>query len=322
VTRSGGHVLVVVGDVIDDVVIRPLAPPAPGTDTPSEVRLTPGGSGANQAAWLGFLGASVRFASRAGAPDASRHRVILESCGVDARIAADPERRTGTIAILVGPGGVRSMFSDRGASAFLDEGDLPTALLDGASRLHVSGYSLFSETSRHAVLRLMTGAASAGVDVSVDPCSVAGLREVGADAFLGWTKGAAVVFPNLDEGRFLSGRPSEDPATVVDELLEHYGVVALTLGPAGVLVGSSAGERIRLEAPAVTVLDPTGAGDAFCAGFLAELLDSAGGIDGGLQRATEAGVATAAQALVQLGGRPSETLTEKGNRANLTRPED
>ena len=54
---------------------------------------------------------------------------------------------------------------------------------------------------------------------------------------------------------------------------DSYGVVALTLGPAGVLVGSSAGERIRLEAPAVTVLDPTGAGDAFCAGFLAELLD-------------------------------------------------
>ncbi|MGA8679367.1 MAG: PfkB family carbohydrate kinase [Acidimicrobiales bacterium] len=310
-TRSGGRVLVVVGDVINDVVIRPLAPPAPGTDTPSEVRLTPGGSGANQAAWLGFLGASVRFASRAGAPDAARHRGVLESCGVDARIAADPERRTGTIAVLVSPNGVRSMFSDRGASAFLDEGDLPAALLDGASLLHVSGYSLFSETSRHAVLRLMTAATSAGVEVSVDPCSVAGLRDVGADAFLGWTKDAAVVFPNLDEGRFLSGRPSEDPATVVDALVEHYGVVALTLGPAGVLVGSSAGERIRLEAPAVTVLDPTGAGDAFCAGFLAELLDNAGGIDGRLQRATEAGVAAAAQALVQLGGRPSETLTGK-----------
>ena len=101
------------------------------------------------------------------------------------------------------------MFSDRGASAFLDEGDLPAALLDGASLLHVSGYSLFSETSRHAVLRLMTAATSAGVEVSVDPCSVAGLRDVGADAFLGWTKDAAVVFPNLDEGRFLSGRPSE-----------------------------------------------------------------------------------------------------------------
>ena len=41
-----------------------------------------------------------------------------------------------------------------------------------------------------------------------------------------------------------------------------------------------------------------------------------------LAAATEAGVAAAAQALVQLGGRPSETLTEKGNRANLTGPED
>jgi sugar/nucleoside kinase (ribokinase family) len=315
-------VLVVVGDVIDDVVIRPLAPPAPGTDTPSEVRLTPGGSGANQAAWLGFLGANVRFAARAGALDAARHRAVLESSGVDARIAADPERGTGTIAILVGPDGVRSMFTDRGASAFLDEGDLPTALLDGASRLHVSGYSLFSETSRHAVLRLITEASSAGVEVSVDPCSVAGLREVGRDDFLGWTKDAAVVFPNLDEGRFLADCPSEDPATVVDALLEHFGVVALTLGPAGVLVGSSAGERIRVGAPSVTVLDPTGAGDAFCAGFLAELLDNAGGIDGRMQSATEAGVAAAAQALVQLGGRPSKRLTEKGNRANLTPPED
>ncbi|MGA2211244.1 MAG: PfkB family carbohydrate kinase [Acidimicrobiales bacterium] len=310
-TRAGGSVLVVVGDVINDVVIRPLTSPAPGTDTPSDVQLTPGGSGANQAAWLGWLGASVRFASRAGAADAARHRDVLESFGVDARIVSDPERRTGTIAILVGPGGVRSMFSDRGASAFLDEGDLPAALLDGASRLHVSGYSLFGETSRPAVLRLMTMAASAGVEISVDPCSVAGLREVGADAFLGWTKEVALVFPNLDEGRFLAGCPSEHPATIVDTLLEHYGLVALTLGPAGVLVASSAGERIRLEAPAVSVLDPTGAGDAFCAGFLAELLDSAGGNDARLLRATEAGSRAAAKALVQLGGRPCGT----GNRS-------
>ncbi|MGH9293762.1 MAG: PfkB family carbohydrate kinase, partial [Acidimicrobiales bacterium] len=58
--------MVVVGDVINDVVVLPLEKTAVGTDTASRVRSLPGGSGANQAAWMAALGASVRFVGGRG----------------------------------------------------------------------------------------------------------------------------------------------------------------------------------------------------------------------------------------------------------------
>jgi sugar/nucleoside kinase (ribokinase family) len=70
-------VVVVVGDVINDIIVRPQGPIDVGTDTPSEIERSPGGSGANQAAWLAALRTPVRFAGRVGAPDAAYHRATL-----------------------------------------------------------------------------------------------------------------------------------------------------------------------------------------------------------------------------------------------------
>jgi sugar/nucleoside kinase (ribokinase family) len=260
-------VVVVVGDVINDVIVRPNGPVAVGTDTPSQVEPSPGGSGANQAAWLAALRTRVRFAGRVGATDAAYHRAALEQCGVEAWLTADPKAATGTIVVLVSLDGERSMFTDRGANRSLQQADLPARLLDDASLLHVSGYQLFEPGARSAVLRLWATAREAGIPTSVDPASVAGLREVGSASFLEWTSGAQFVFPNLDEGRLLTG--CEEPDAIVAVLCEAYPVVALKLGAAGALVASADGRRFPVAAQPTDVVDSTGAGDAFCAGFLA-----------------------------------------------------
>jgi sugar/nucleoside kinase (ribokinase family) len=293
----GRPLAVVVGDVINDVVVRPLSEMAVGTDTPSLIEALPGGSGANQAAWLGALGARVRFVGRAGRADAAGHRAALESHGVEARIAVDEDTPTGTIVVLVGPEGERSMFTDRGASLGLCTADLPDGTLTGASILHLSGYALFSETPREAVRRLWAAAGKAGVPTSVDPSSVAGLAAVGPAAFLDWTTGASLALPNHDEGRLLTG--VERPEGIVEALLEHYDTVALKLGPEGALVGTAAGRRIRLPAPAGTVVDTTGAGDAFAAGWLSARLAG-----GDLDSSAAAAVAAAARAAARVGARP------------------
>ena len=88
-------VVVVVGDVINDIIVRPQGPIDVGTDTPSEVELSPGGSGANQAAWLAALHTPVRFVGRAGAGDAAHHRAALEQLGVEAWLTADQEAQAG-----------------------------------------------------------------------------------------------------------------------------------------------------------------------------------------------------------------------------------
>lgn len=294
------RLVLVVGDLINDIVVQPLGRTTVDSDTPSRVTATSGGSGGNVAGWLGVRGAAVRFAGRAGGRDAAVHEAALRRLGVDVRIGTDDELPTGTIVIIVGPGGERSMYTDRGAGAALSRRDLPLELLEGVSLLHLSGYCLFTEAGREAVRALAASALERGCRLSADPNSVADLRSIGPGNFLEWTRGVDLLFPNLDEGRELSGR--REPDEIVAALLSRYETVALKLGPAGVLVASRDGLRVRLPAAAVPVVDTTGAGDAFAAGVLAAL---AGGAD--LERAAEAGIETAGRAVAQIGGSPATT---------------
>ena len=87
-------------------------------------------------------------------------------------------------------------------------------------------------------------------------------------------------------------------------LARHYGVVALKLGPDGVLVATDGSHPRRFPAIASAVRDTTGAGDAFCAGFLAAWLSGAG-----LASAAVAASRAAAAAVAGLGGRPPVQAT-------------
>jgi len=305
--------IVVVGDVIVDVIVRPRGARAPDSDTPASIERRPGGSGANVAAWLGQLGAPVRFAGRAGAADRAERAAELAAAGVDVRLAADPDRPTGAIVVVVGEDGERAMFTDRGANEALTAGDLPPSLLDGAALLHVSGYALFAPGPRAAALGLMAAAIERGIPISVDCASESFLRD--ASEFADWIAGATVCFANADEAAVLTGQ--DDPAAAAAVLAERHAVVALKRGGDGAIVtegvrpltergqtpsgkGSEPVAPLSLPAVAATLVDPTGAGDAFCAGFLARWV---GGAD--LAACAHAALETAAAAIAQPGGRPT-----------------
>lgn len=272
--------ILVVGDVIDDVVVRTADPIAAGTDTRATVSDHPGGAGANTAAWLGALGAPVRFAARCGAADADRHAAALAAHGVDARLARDARLPTGRIVVLAHD---RTMLTDRGANAALSAADLPDALLDGVERLHVSGYALFEAGPRAAVLALVE---RAGLPWSVDPASAAHLD---AAAFLRWTAGAELCLPNADEAALLA-----------PGLADAYPRVAVTRGAEGATLLRRGAAALEQPALPVAAIDPTGAGDAFTAGFLAAGLR--GEDDAGCLRA---GVMAGADAVARPGGRPA-----------------
>jgi sugar/nucleoside kinase (ribokinase family) len=288
--------ILVVGDVVNDIVVRPRAPVSADSDTLSEISDSPGGSGANQAAGLGALGARVRFAGRVGAADLAAHTTVLKAAGVDARLSADPDASTGRIVVLARDGR-RDMFTDRGANLNLVPADLPDGLLDGAGLLHVSGYALFHPGVGAAVGDLMRRARVRGVDTSVDPCSAAFLRDSGPEAFRSWARGGQLIFPNLAEGRVLTGERAPDD--VADALLADHPVVALKLGAKGALIASRDGTRLRFPSASAQVLDTTGAGDAFCAGFL-----TAWASGRPLDDCARAAIAAAAQAVATVGARP------------------
>jgi sugar/nucleoside kinase (ribokinase family) len=249
---GGTPVILVVGDVMDDLVVRPLGPLVARSDTPAHMERHPGGSGANTAAWLGVLGAEVRFAGRVGLADLRRHARALEACGVDARLAGDARTPTGSIVVLAHD---RSMFTDRGANLALGRDDLPDDLLEGVEHVHVSGYSLLEEGPRTAVLDLI---ARGRVPWSVDPASHA---FVAGTPFLEWTAGASVCFPNEDEARVLG-----------DGLAEAYEVVVLKRGREGVRILRRGADALDVPATTAAAVDQTGAGDAFAAGYLAALM--------------------------------------------------
>ena len=282
--QASDHVLIV-GDLIDDIVVVPTAAIRVDTDTVSSIRQVPGGSAANTAAWLGSMGVSVILAACVGVDDLARCTAELEAHGVTPRLTTS-EAPTGAIVVLV-EGDNRSMLTSRGANADLRLGEVTNF----GRHLHVTGHTL-AAADPSEFHDLITRAVASGASVSVCPGSSAYIDDLGAEAFLGAIAGATVLIASIGEGRALTGRT--EAVDVEAALLAHYPTVVLTLGSNGVLVDG-------VHVPAITAqsADPTGAGDAFTAGFLAEWLQT-----GDLVAAAQRGTQIAATAVARVGGRP------------------
>ena len=286
--------ILVIGDVMTDVIVRPEGPLAKGSDRRAAIAFQPGGSAANQAAWLASFGVAVDFVARVGASDIEGEFGRLRRAGVTPHLAGDAERPTGRLVALIDASGERSFFTDRGANEALRATDIGDGLIAAAAHIHLSGYSFFAPSARAAVLDVIRRAGA--TPVSVDPASAAFLREVGRENFLAWTKGAAVLFPNAEEAAILSG--SEDPETQCARLAARYPLVVVKRGAAGAEAAQGA-RRWRAAAPKVEAIDTTGAGDAFVAAFLASRL-SGTDVETSLKLAVVAG----SEAATRVGGRP------------------
>ncbi|HXE24028.1 MAG TPA: PfkB family carbohydrate kinase, partial [Roseiarcus sp.] len=284
----------VIGDVMTDVIVRPEGPLARGSDRRAAITVQPGGSAANQAAWLASFGVSVDFVARVGVADVESEAARLEAIGVKPHLASDLKHETGRLIALVDKDGERSFLTDRGANEKLEARHIPDALIANASHIHLSGYSFFADSPRAAVLDAVRRAG--GKPFSVDPASAEFLREIGAEKFLAWTKGASILFPNAEEAAILAG--SDDPETQCARLAERYPLVVVKRGAAGAEAVEGA-RRWRVDAPKIEPIDTTGAGDAFVAAFLAARLSGAD-IQPALERAAAAGAA----ASTVVGGRP------------------
>ncbi len=305
--------VVVVGDVINDVLVRPLEPVTADSDTRAQIVRRPGGSAANLACWLGSTGTPVTFVGRVGGADHAFHSAALAAFGVDAVLAADTEHETGTIVVVVDDGGGRTMLVDRGANLLLSPADVPRDLLRHAAVLHLSGYSFFEPGVRATALSLLARAQQDGVALSVDPSSVAFLDDVGPDRFLAWTSGARLCFPNRDEAAALAG--TADPVEAARRLTAHYPTVVVTLDGDGSVVAERGAGVVVVPARRVVPVDTTGAGDAFCAGFLHRWL-----ADGDAVAAARAGCRLAADVVVRLGARPAPPAAAPGPAPAATTP--
>jgi ribokinase len=240
------------GDLTLDVVVRLAGPVAVGGDTDAEIRLVPGGQGANVAAWATALGADARYLGKRGADDAGRLAYEgLVSRGVD--VVGPSEGRNGVICSLVSPGGERSMAADRGAAAQLRAEEVDPRWLEGCQHLFVSGYALMRDPVREAALRAAGLARAVGAAISLDLASWSAIHDAGTVRFRQAVEELApdVVFANEDEEREIGGRLPA--ATWI-----------LKRGARGC---SFAGDE-RPALAVANVVDTTGAGDALAAGWI------------------------------------------------------
>jgi sugar/nucleoside kinase (ribokinase family) len=296
-----GSRALVVGDVIDDIIVVPVGPVRPDTDTTARISRHEGGSAANTAAWMAHQGAPVDFVGCVGPGDRERHDTVLHDLGVRPQLSEHPSLTTGTIVIVV-EGEQRTMLTDRGANAGLGVDAVTDELLAGAGVLHLTGYSLVDAFSAAELGALIERAHGHGVLVTLDPGSAGFIADYGVAAFRAALRGVDVLLPNLAEGRLLAGCTDDDAcadAAVAEALLELAPAVVLTHGAGAVVVARRGEPTTSIDVEAIEAVDPTGAGDAFTAGLLTAIL---AGSD--LVEAARAGVRVASLAVTRPGARP------------------
>ncbi len=269
-------VVVTLGDVLLDVIVRLAEPPALGADVSATTSAGAGGQAANVAAWAFALGASARCVARRG-EDTAGQLVSAELEGRGVEVAGPVGGRTGVVVSLVGPDGDRTMASDRGASPQLSPDDLDPHWF-ACDCLHISGYALLGSPVASAALRAAELAHAAGARVTVDLSAWTQIRAYGPQEFRSQLESLApdVIFANEPEWEIVGAAYGIAPTAVVKR------------GARGVLVLGT--ERVELAAPQGEVVDATGAGDALAAGFIV----------GGPELAVE----TAARCVAKLGAMP------------------
>lgn len=276
--------VIVVGDVMLDVVVKPNGEIAPTSDTPSHVRLGRGGSAANMAVALSKAGHDVTYVGAAGEDAAAQlFTSELSVAGVRANLQICASS-TGVVVALVGGDGQRAMLTDRGANSLLSAEHVLLALDEPFDHVHVSGYSLLDGQTRVVGVAVLDKARALGRTTSVDVCSVAPLRDVTPDVFMTAAENVTCLFANEEEAQVLSDTTLTDDA--VNKLASRFNEVVVTRGSKGALARKD-GVTYSVNSSSSTVIDTTGAGDAATGAYLAVRLGD-GSIDEGLAAAMKA----------------------------------
>ncbi len=297
---SGRARVVVIGDLVVDVVLRPERPLEHGTDVPGRVFLAQGGSAATAARWLGRLGARSSLIAAVGRDAAGRALVdAIRSDGVTPRVVRVAGTRTGRIGVVVTPDGERTFVTDRAAALQLGPDDLMPAWFARADAVHMPVYSLLDEPLSQAGRRAVELGRAAGAAISLDLASIGPLLARGRRSARALMADIApdILFATASEAEALLGKYA------VEGLLDVAAVAVVKRGPKGAtILARDADGRLRFEVATepIAANDTTGAGDAFDAGFLVGWFASrAAGrsLPSALQRAALAGHRAAARHL-------------------------
>lgn len=260
------------GNLQCDINCRPLnALPGPGELRMIEdITLCLSGNAGNTVMALAKIGVSVDLAGYSGNDligDSFRNTLTEAGIGLD-KLLRHPSIGTGIAVGAVQDNGEKSVVFTNGANDSTNLFEIPDAWLDDVRILYVASVFVLPAFTGEAIADLFVRAKRRGIITVLNTCHdpINTRLEYIAPAL----KQTDYFILNEDEGRSISG--NDEPRDMLNDIETHtLGRVILTLREDGCLVRDNDGHIIRVPAWPVKVVDTTGAGDTFIAGFIAGL---------------------------------------------------
>ncbi len=251
---KGGMVLVN-EDIISGLIASLPAAPVPA----------PGGSAGNTLFALAKMGASCSFLGKIGnCEEGAFYRDSFAKLGGDITRFKVGSVSNGRCLSLVTPDGERTMRTDLGAAMSLSPDEISVSDFVGCTHAHIEGYLLFNES---LMLRVIESAKEAGCTISLDLASfevVNATKSILPGILRNYVD---IVFANEEEAAAFTDI-NEDYSAMALELAEHCEIAAVKVGAQGSYIAHGGSVEKIEPVPAERVIDTTGAGDLWAAGFL------------------------------------------------------
>lgn len=263
-----------------------------------------GGSAANTLAGLSTLGLQCAFIGQVADDQLGQvFRHDMRATGIDFDTSArEGEPATGRVLIFVTPDGERTMNTFLGAGQYLPATALDEELIASAGILYLEGYLWDPEEPRRAMRRAIEVAREAGRRIAFT-ASESFVIERHGDDFRSMIEDGVIDILFVNEGELATLTGEADFEAGIAALAGKVPVLVATKGEAGAIAVAH-GERAEVSAEAVDrVIDTTGAGDQFAAGFLSGYAKGAP-----LEVCLKRGAIAAAEVIAHYGPRPEADM--------------
>jgi sugar/nucleoside kinase (ribokinase family) len=265
-----------------------------------------GGSGANTIVGIAGFGARAAFVGKVKDDQIGRlysHDIRAAGVAFETRPApAGPA--TGCSYILITPDGERTMNTYLGAAQELVPGDIDAAQVAASAMLYLEGYLWDPKSAKEAFVKASTIAHGAGRQVALtlsDSFCVDRYRS----EFLDLMRKGTVDLIFANEAELQSLYQTADFDAALKQLRDDTRLGIVTRSEKGCVVASKDGVIAVPAFPVERIVDTTGAGDLFAAGFLFGLVRGAG-----YEKAGRLGALAAAEVIQHIGARPQVSLKE------------
>jgi adenosine kinase len=272
-----------------------------------------GGSAANTIVGIASFGARAAYVGKVKQDEVGQlyaHDIRAAGVAFDTRPAADGPA-TGCCYILVTGDGERTMNTYLGAAQALFPSDIDPTEIAAAKIVYLEGYLWDPKDAKDAFVKAATIAHGAGRQVALT-LSDAFCVDRYRDEFVGLMRKGTVDIVFANEAELHSLYQTSDFDTALKALRQDVKLGVVTRSEKGCVVASTDGVVAVPASPIEELVDTTGAGDLFAAGFLFGLVRNAGH-----ENAGRLGALAAAEVIQHIGARPQVSLKELAKQAGL-----